>query len=339
MSQRLLPVLLLVLVAGCSRHDVAPPPTKESPTLSPSATVAALLQPAEIEVFGTVRGVRRAVLAFRVMGTVEAVDVGLGQRVEAGEGLARVESADLRARLTQAEAALNTARRDAERERALAEKGASTAESVRALQDRLAMAEASVRELQVQLSYATLRAPFRGAIAARAIEPGDVVSPGQRVLEIEGEGAKEIEASVPQSLGRGLSVGATVRVTLDVTTLDARLREVSAAADSSTRSLALKLDLPPECRALPGSFARLHLPDVSSPVLVVPEAAVVRAGQLEGVYVAAADGVVNYRLVRSGARSPEGIEVLSGLADGERVVADAIRYRAEMQPTSGGAKR
>src|SRR6185295_1338304 len=108
-------------------------------------------------------------------------------------------SAEANARLVQARAQFNMARRDLERERELLAKGASTAETVRNLEDRFTGSEAMVREAEAQLSYTEIRAPFDGVIARRIVNAGDLAEPGKALLEVEGTADFEVEASIPDS--------------------------------------------------------------------------------------------------------------------------------------------
>ncbi|WP_404425536.1 efflux RND transporter periplasmic adaptor subunit [Nibricoccus sp. IMCC34717] len=315
------------LLAGCAKPAASA--AKPAPARLPEGTEVSVVRAvdAEVEVFGTLQAVRRAALAFRLLGTVASVDVALGEAVKEGEVLARLQSDDLLARLTQAEAGLNTARRDVERERVLAEKGASTAESVRLLEDRLAGAAATVRELQVLVSYATLRAPFAGRLSRRAVEPGDFVAPGQTVFELSGDGALEVEARVPQTTAAGLSLGSSVRVTIAAATFTAQVREIAAAADPSTRAVTVKLALPSGVAAVPGSFARVHLSIDGVSTFIIPQRATFRSGQLESVYVVDPAGEVTQRFVRLGNARDGVVEVLAGLSRGESVVTDAAAFR------------
>jgi hypothetical protein len=130
------------------------------------------------EITGTIRPVQRARLAAKLMGAIEELPVGLGQKVRAGDLLVKISAGEITARVAQAQAQLNVARRDLERERDLLTKGASTADLVRGLEDRFAMTQAMMREAEVMLTYATIRAPFDGLIARKPANLGDLAAPG-----------------------------------------------------------------------------------------------------------------------------------------------------------------
>ncbi|MDX2185372.1 MAG: efflux RND transporter periplasmic adaptor subunit [Opitutaceae bacterium] len=325
-TRTLLPLVLALILSACSKHET-PRLVSDAMQVPKGIELAEVRQErGEVEVFGTVRSVQRASLAFRLMGNVNSVAAGLGTQVAAGDVLATLHSADLEAKLAQASAALNTAQRDAARERVLAEKGASTAESVRALEDRLMVAQASVRELEAMLSFATLRAPLSGRIASRSVEPGDFVGAGQVVFKLEAGDRLEIEAPIPLSLASSLATGGELRVVIDGATLTATLRELSAGADAVSRTLSIKADLPAGTQATPGTFARIRLQAAGTERLLVPASALERVGQLDRVLVVGQEGTVSRRLVKTGLAHDGQVEVLAGLRVGERIVRNAAAF-------------
>lgn len=325
--------LLLLVVAGCSRHEPAAPAASNLPSVSVRlAAVQSAEVPQFTEVTGTVRPVRRAVLAARVMGAITELPIALGQRVEAGTLLVKIHAADSEARLAQARSVLNVARRDLERERALLAKTASTAETVRNLEDRLAGAEASVREAEANLGYAEIRAPFSGVIARRLVNAGDLAAPGQPLLEIEESTDFEIEAAIPASLTSGLTPGATLSVEADGQKVPGALREISSAADPATRSVSVKLSVPAGAAVRSGQFVRVQIPGPAVRTLLVPATAVSLNGQMERVFVLGEGNRAALRLVKTGGiRGPQ-VEILSGLSAGERVVISPPATLRDGQP-------
>lgn len=316
----LLCLFALALTAGCSRPGPA-----AAPASGPAVRVrVAAVEAAEIrhhtEATGTVRPVRRAVLAPQVAGTITELPAALGQAVRAGEVLVRLSSADAQARLTRAEVQLKVARRDLAREKDLLVRSASTAEAVRNLEDRVTGCETMVREAEAQLGYTTLRAAFDGVVARRLVHPGDLASPGQPLLEIEGTADLELEASVPESAAAALVAGAKFDVSAGGQTFPATLREVSSTADAATRTIGVKLAVPAGAPVRSGQFVRVLIPGDTRPAVLVPAAAVALLGQMERVFVVPESGPVQLRLVRTGARRGAQVEVLAGLAARERVV-------------------
>lgn len=340
---KLIPVLVplagLVLAAGCSRHEAAAP-AAAAPL--PTATVRLAAVEAETtavltEVSGSVRAVQRATLSAKVMGTIESLPVALGQRVEAGAPLVVIAAAEIRQRVAQAGAQLNQARRDLERERDLLARGASTAEMVRGLEDRFTMTEAMVREAEVMLGYTTVRAPFAGRVSRKIASEGDMAAPGMPLVELEGEGAFQVEAGIPDSLASGLAADAVVRVEVPAAQVrfSAPISELAAATDPGARSVTARINLPADVAGngalRTGLFARLQVPGAPARALRVPAGAVSLVGQMERVFVAN-NGRAELRLVKTGATRDGRVEVLSGLSAGERVVVAPPAGLREGQP-------
>lgn len=341
-----------LLLTGCGRSggsaagegssaaaDAARPVARVS-----TALVRATEQPLPTEVVGTVRPAQRALIAPKLMGAIESLPVTLGQRVAAGEVLARISAAEILARVAQARAQLNLAQRDLERERSLLTQGASTADLVRALEDRATMTTAMVREAEVMLGYAEIRAPFAGVVVRKLAQSGDFASPGFPLLELEGTSDFQIEANLPESLAAGLTVGSTIPTLAPSsgTSFSAGLAELSPSAEAAARTVPVKLSVPAGTAVRSGEFVRLRVPGPVVRRLSVPASALSVLGQMERVFVITSDAVAGpratLRLVRTGSALPDGsVEILAGLEAGERVVLNPparLREgdRLEVQP-------
>ncbi|MDE3084296.1 MAG: efflux RND transporter periplasmic adaptor subunit [Verrucomicrobiota bacterium] len=331
LASRLL-ACLLPFAAGCARHDLSGAAENFPPAKVHLATVRFEELPAFTEVTGTVRPVRHALLAAKVMGAIDELPVTLGQHVRAGDLLVKISAGEISARLQQAQAQLNQVKRDLERERTLLEKNASTPETVRSLEDRFTMTQAMVREAAVMLGYTIIRAPFDGVIARKPVDIGDLASPGQPLLEIEGCDAFQIETGIPDSLAGKLAIGEPLAVSVDGVTFTGALVELSSAADSSTRTVAAKISVPADVVVRSGQFARVQVPGAPVRALFAPAAAVTTLGQMERVFVADEKNRAVLRLVKTGAMRGERIEILSGLDDGERIVVAPPAGLREGQP-------
>jgi RND family efflux transporter MFP subunit len=274
------------------------------------------------EVTGTIRPVQRAQIAAKVMGTIEELPITLGQKVRAGDLLVKISAGEITARVAQAQAQLNVARRDLERERDLLTKNASTADMVRGLEDRLAMTQAMMREAEVMLGYATVRAPFDGVVARKLANAGDLAAPGQPLLELEGLTDFQVEAAVPDSLAAKLATGTTFVIEVPAANLSftGNLAELSSAADANAHTVLAKISVPAGTAVRSGQFARVQLSGAAVKTLLAPAAAVSTLGQMERIFVAGEGNRAVLRLVKTGATRGDRVEILAGLDDGERVV-------------------
>jgi len=321
-----LPVAVLALLAGCGRRES---PESVAASLPPArvrvATVRVEAVPVLTEVTGTVRPVQRAMIAAKVMGAIAELPVVLGQRVKAGDLLVKISAGEISARVLQAQAQLNQARRDLDRERDLLGKGASTPDMVKSLEDRDAMTEAMVREAEVMLGYATVRAPFDGVVARKLANVGDLAAPGQPLLEIEGTDDFQVEAGIPDSLATRLAAGTPLAVEVPAAGIHftGTLVELSSAADAFTRTVTAKISVPAGTAVGSGQYARVQAPGAPVRALLAPAAAVSDLGEMERVFVvgdAAGRRSAVLRLVKTGAARGDRVEILSGLADGDRIV-------------------
>ena len=189
------------------------------------------------------------------------------------------------------------------------------------LDPRLARAEQELRSATIMRDYAKIAAPFAGIVTAKSVEPGNLATPGAPLLTIEQDGVYRLEASVDESRLPSALAGATVEVALEGVErkLNARVSEVVPAVDAASRSSIVKIDLPAIPQLRSGMFGRAFFPLGRRTVVVAPRAALVERGQLQSVFVVE-DGTARTRLITTGQRAKDAMEVLSGLNAGEKVV-------------------
>lgn len=323
-----------VAAAGCRRE--APAFARaEGPALPiRAAVVTAGSVPLLVEAPATVRPAERASLAPKLTGTVATFPLGLGAAVQAGDVLVTLSVPEIEARARQAQAQLAEAERNADRARTLVGKGVNPPDSLKEAEDRLRYAQAQLAEAEAMLAYATVRAPFTGVITEKNVLPGDLATPGVPLLVLESTQRLRAEAAVPEKAAAGLRPGGSVQVLLEdgASPVEAKIEEISAAADAVSRSVMVKAALPAGS-ARSGQFARLQVAAGSADALWVPAAAVTLFGQMERVFVVH-DGHAGLRLVKTGATRGEQVEILSGLNAGEQVVLAPPATLHDGQPVS-----
>ncbi|HEY8231375.1 MAG TPA: efflux RND transporter periplasmic adaptor subunit [Vicinamibacteria bacterium] len=316
--------LLALCLGACGGHE------KPGPGAPPAAPVRNVTTAEVVRtggagtaaVPGTVQARRHAALSARLSASVTELPYQEGQWVAAGAVVVRLDDGALRAAAAAAEAAVKAARADLERTKSLLEKGAATPRELEQMSAAAAASDAQLTAARDNLSYAALRAPFAGRIAARRVNLGDVVSPGTPLVEIEGEGGLELRATVESQLAAALRPGSKVAAQVDgqPTSLEASVTAIAPSGDPTTHRFEVKADLPhaPGLRA--GLFARLLVPGaLSEPRLLAPASAVFERGGLTGVFVVA-DAKARLRWVAPGARAGDSVEIRSGVEAGERVV-------------------
>lgn len=344
-------LLVLALLAGCG-NDIEPGRTEaEAPVIRglELAKVTAAPVGEGATFVGTVESLQRGTLSARIDGRVGAVAVRVGDRVEAGDLLLTIEQNLAVARLGEAEAAEAEARRaqaSASARRDLAEKTAQRFEQlfaedavtaqemdrVRAelevARQGLAAAQAAVsRAVSARaaagtaLSYSRVTAPYAATVSLRSVEEGSTVMPGTPLLVLDKAGGWQVRFRLPEALSGRIAPGDVVAVTVAALDQDlvGRVSEVAAAVDPRTRTFEAKIVIPQAPGLAPGMYAQVALSQPGAEAILVPRSALVLRGQLYGVYVVEA-GRLSYRLVRTGRRMGERVEVLSGLAAGEVIV-------------------
>ena len=333
--------LLALLALGCTSAAPEERPARtgaveDVPAFRVSPTEAA----AHYRAAGTVRAARRAEVATRLMGRVEAVRVRAGDRVRQGQLLVTVEQASLAAARQQAAAGLDQAVATLRRTERLYADSAAPLVQLEAARTAHAQAEAQVRAVQADMAYAEVRAPFAGVVATRMVDPGDQAGPGQPLLVIEDRTAREIVTAVPAEVGERLRAGQTAAVEVGALgrRVTARIEAVVPGADPASPTVEVRLSGPRDLP--PGVAAVAELPAGGRSTLQVPPSALMHRGQLDGVYLFAPDTTLRLRWIRIGREQDSTVEVLSGLLAGDIVALDASRardgVRARPQLPAGG---
>lgn len=223
-----------------------------------------------------------------------------------GESASAQEMDEVRTRLEAARAGL-----------ARAEAGLAAAEK------QVARARAGLAAAAANRADTQLKAPFDALVTGRMVEPGDLVAPGRPLLTLEAREGYRVEMVLPADHASKVNAGQRLSVVLTALggrRIEAPVESILPDADAATRSVTVRLALPEIEGVRSGLFARVRVPVGESAALCVPAAALVHEGQLTGLYTVGEDGTARYRLVRTGRVQDDRVEILSGLADGERYV-------------------
>lgn len=261
----------------------------------------------------------RAELATRISGTVERVPVEVGSRVRRGDTLVMLDISDIRARIEQARANAELARQSYRRISNLAEEGAATGQELDDAEARLDGAVAALEEARAQRPYAVLVAPYAAAVTVRNVDPGDLALPGHPVMVLEGMGALKVEADLPGAVASSVTEGDPVTVTDPAggRSFPATVRRVVPALDPGSRRFRVEARFDDDAGAarsiLPGSYLRLVFEGGAGTTRWIPSDAVIREGQLTGVFTVV-DDRLRLRWVRLGASRDGAVELLAGPA-------------------------
>lgn len=295
---------------------------------------------------GVVEAVRSSVIGAELAGRVTALLVKAGDRVQAGQVLARIDqrvaaqqALASQSQVAAAEAQLAAAQADFERRQRLYEqKFLSKAALDRAESDfKSAAAQAKAQIAQataagVQTGLHTLTAPYSGVVAETHIELGDMATPGKPLLVVYDPSALRVTVNLPQSqLANLKAASATVEIPgagTPLLNIAPGNITVLPTADPVSHMVQVRIALPPATSGLaPGMFARALLPaqgPAATGRITVPAVAVVTRSELTAVYVMDGSGRFALRQVRLGRRQGDRVEVLAGLEAGEKVVLDPL---------------
>lgn len=292
---------------------------------------------------GLVEATRQSTVSAQISGRVVEVNFDVGDKVGRGQLILKIDEREAAqaqaasgAQLMQAQANVQNAKSTYERSRQLyAQKFISQAALDKAEVDyKVALAQAAASEAgagQASLTrgYTAVTAPFAGVVSARMVEPGEMVMPGKPLMTGFDPSELRVIVSVPQY--RVAQLGTNPDVMVEIPTQGRWIKAASArvqpVADARTHSTQVRVYLPAgEAGIYPGMFVRAHFVTGRAKKLVVPAAAVLHRGEVVAAYVADGKGALSLRQIRVGEAAAEGyLEVLSGLSEGERVAADAIK--------------
>lgn len=274
----------------------------------------------------------------RVVYVADAGDV-----VSAGEAVARLDDAEPRLQLGEAQARLARLTANADYQNAEFERWTRLAEAGTAPQTRLreaalarnlalqeqAEARSAVQRARLTLDRMEILAPFDGRVVERLIEIGEYSNPGREIVRLVDTSALEARAQAPISVASFINVGDRVAVSDGEQVIDAPVRRIIPVGDAATRTFEVRVDLA-DSPWIAGTAVRVHLPRAPSEhVVAVPQDALVLRSRGSHVWVIEEDDTARQVQVVTGTRGDGLIAVIGDVAEGDRVV---IRGAENLQP-------
>jgi len=295
---------------------------------------------------GKIEAENSANLSTRMMGYVTKVNVKVGQKVSQGQLLVSVNNTDLQAKkaqvnasITQAQAGYNNAKKDYDRFVNLFAQQSASQKELDDMTARYEMAKAGLEaakqmrnEINAQFAYSNISAPFSGVVTNTFVKEGDMANPGMPLVSIEGAKKLQVTAMVSESdialITQGMKVNVLVKsINQEV---EGKVSEISLSAKNTGGQYLVKIDLnKSEAKILSGMFVNVQFPvekkenvKVSDKVLI-PVTALVKEGQLTGIYTIGSGNVAILRWLRIGKTFGDQVEVLSGLSANEQYIVSA----------------
>ena len=338
---------------GCSseRQPVSAAPETVSNVYVVSAETATVSN--VLEAVGTLKAAQTSQLAAQMMGTIVEIRVHEGDHVQRGQVLAVIDDAQPHAAVDRATASDLAAQQEisaSESDFSLAEatfkryqtlydrKSVSPQEfdeikahyeAARARQEMAragqAQAKAALQQAQTELGYARIVAPFDGLVTEKKADIGMFASPGMAIFTVEDLRRYRLEATVNESDLRCVRQGQLVSISIDAVgdrELKGKVSEIVPAADPASRSFLVKVELPYNPALRSGLFGRAQFTRGERTALLIPRAAIVERGQLQGIYVLDQNRIAGLRYISLGKPSAQQVEVLTGLQPGETLIGD-----------------
>jgi membrane fusion protein (multidrug efflux system) len=290
-----------------------------------------------INALGTARANEAVEVTSKTSNIVTAVRFEDGQRVQRGQVLVELDSAQARADLAAAEAAAAESASQLKRSKELIDTRVISASQFEQLEATAKANQARVASARSRVDDTIIRAPFNGRVGLRRVSLGSLVNPGTTITTLDDTSVIKVDFSVPENflagLREGLKVAATAAAfpgrefTGAVTGVDSRIDPVS-------RSVTVRANVPnPDLALKPGMFLNVSLARDAHDALMVPEAALVPEQSRQFLFVIE-EGRALRREVRIGRRQPGRVEVVAGLSVGEQVIVEGTQKVRE-----GGAVR
>jgi RND family efflux transporter MFP subunit len=294
---------------------------------------------------GSVRARTEMNLGFRVAGKITERLVDVGDRVEPGTILARLDAVDYQLSVRRADADLTSAHKQVEitglaRKRAetLAEKSVTSQSQLEQAQlaadqaqSQLQSAESALEEAQNQVAYTELKATQNGIVTTVSADVGQVVSAGTTVVAVAVDGEKEVQIAVPETdivhFKPGKAVKASFWSARDLV-LEGKVREVAGSADAQSRTFAVRVSLPADHRVLIGMTATIDaVEDNVVPTFGVPLSALAQKDGKPVVWIVERDkGEVSSRAVKVAGYGDSVARISEGLAKGDLVVSAGTQF-------------
>lgn len=312
-------LLLLLILATPLLAQEAP---KAIPVIVAQARQDAFADP--VEALGTLKARESVDLTANVTETVFAIHFDDGQRVEAGQVLVEMTSAEEHALLEEGQVRVAEAARQYDRVKSLVAQRAASESLLDERRRDLDAARAQLVAIESRLDDRLIKAPFAGVLGLRHISSGALVRPGDLIATLDDDSQMKLDFTLPSLFLPDLSLGLAIEAWSPAHGDHAFQGEISAIdsrVDPVTRAVQVRAIIPNPRRDLkPGLLMRVEVPRNPRQGLAIPEAALLHQGRDHRVLVVGEGNLAEDRRVDIGARRPGVAEITAGLAEGERVI-------------------
>lgn len=299
-----------------------------------------------IDVLGVAKGRQSVNITSNTTELVTAVHFSDGQYVQKGQVLVTLKADEQDASIAQTQAVLGQAERDYTRWKTLADRGVAPRATAEQYLAALETARANVDAAKARKLNRVIRAPFAGVVGLSDVAPGSLIAPGATIVTLDDLGVIRVDFPVPDRYLPVMSQGSNIVARPDAypgESFTGRIALLDTRVDATTRAITARAEFPnPSARIKPGMLMRVSVAHGARQGITVPEQAIQYEGDQAFVFKFAKDGertVARKTKVTTGATDAGVVEVTSGLAQGEKVVADGLNRVQDGQAVHvGGGK-
>lgn len=336
-------LITLFTFFGCKESTVEKVNVKEEVIVVKVAKVSTNNTTPFITSSGKVVAENSANISTRIMGYVKKVYVKTGSKVVKGQLLIEINNNDLQAKKLQAqanvyqsEAVFNNSQKDLKRFQQLFKENSASQKELdniiaqfKVSKANLTAAKEMLNEVESQFNYFKITAPFDGVIVNKFIEEGNMANPGTILLSVENTNTVKIETMVSEKEITGIKKGAEVKVIISAinTQLKGKIAEISSSSINTGGQFLVTILLDKtNVKVLSGMYATVQFSSeikTTESAVLIPEKAIIKRGQLQGIYTISTSGTAILRWLRLGKKQGENVEVISGLTNGETYIVSS----------------
>lgn len=334
--------LLIFIFFATSCSDNKKEKTDSRPTVNVTTSKPELQNSNFITTSGKVEAVQNANLSTRIMGYVTKTPVKVGEKVRKGQLLLSINSNDINAQkhqanasITEAKAAYNNAEKNYNRFKSLYQSSSISQKEMDDMTANFKMAKARLEaakqmknQVNAQLSYTNIIAPFSGVVTGKYINIGDMANPGVPLISLENTNLFQVIATVPESeityIKKNTNANVIIKSSNKIIT--GKVTEISTSAKNTGGQYLVKIALNKTTeKLLSGMFTSVQflVEKSTSNHLLIPTSALIKKGELTGIYVVGQNNTAILRWLRTGKTFGNKIEILSGLNKEEYYIASS----------------
>ncbi|MDD3654095.1 MAG: efflux RND transporter periplasmic adaptor subunit [Desulfotomaculaceae bacterium] len=341
MNKRIFGVLVLfllnIMLAGCLWKE---PAQNDASVYASTITVQKQTLNGDSTITGRIEALQTANVVSKVPGKVAEVKVDIGSFVRTGQELVVLDASDLMASVKIAQAAVENAQinydlsaKSYERARALLTSSALSQADFDNIEGQYLKAQAALNSAQATLEKAQIayndtiiKAPFKGYITARNINPGELAGTQTPVVAMANLEQVVVRGTVSETLINSLKINQVVKVKVPAlsSSFDGKIINISPAFESQTRAYPVKVLIDnPDHLLKPGMFAEITIPDNGLSGLIIPKETILQENDKKYVFKLEKD-IVKKTIIETGPGDDKSVMITAGLDEGDIIVASEV---------------